>query len=123
MNLTEEALSKKLDLHRKWFYGQGGGERGERADLSNTILSGANLSGANLSGINLIRADLNGADLNDAILVGADLIGADLSGADLSGANLIGADLRQAKYNHATIWPDGFDPKAADAVEIDEEAE
>ena len=34
-------------------------------------------------------------------------------GANLEGANLEGADLTGARASQATIWPEGFDPKAA----------
>jgi len=77
-----------------------------------------------------LRADLRAADL-----VGADLIGADLIGADLIGADLRGADLRGATYNSKpmsltdqrgntltvgpTLWPQGFNPTAAEATCFD----
>ena len=79
MNITKERLAEILQKHKKWIYGEEGGER-------------ANLIGADLSGANLSGADLIGADLS-----GANLIGANLSGANLSGANLSGADLSDAK--------------------------
>jgi uncharacterized protein YjbI with pentapeptide repeats len=31
-----------------------------------------------------------------------------LRGCDLSGCNLEGTDLRLARYDRATIWPEGF---------------
>ena len=49
-----------------------------------------------------------GVNLNEANLYEADLNGADLGGALLSRANLIGA-----RANKNTVWPEGFDPKAA----------
>ncbi len=52
-----------------------------------------------------------GADLREARLEGADLSGADLSGADLYKANLDGA-----KAAEDTIWPDGFDLRAAGVI-------
>ena len=58
-------------------------------------------------------ADLRGADLWAADLRGADLWGADLWGVDLRGVDLRGANLRGARANGRTVWPDGFDPKAA----------
>ena len=76
------------------------------ADLSGKDLRGANLSGANLSG-----ADLSNASLGDANLTGAKLFGANLTGADLTAAKLAGTT-----YNDATVWPQGFDPKAAGAI-------
>ena len=69
---------------------------------------GADLRRAAHFGADLEGVDLNGADLNEANLYEADLNGADLGGALLSRANLIGA-----RANKNTVWPEGFDPKAA----------
>ena len=69
---------------------------------------GADLRRADLFGADLEGADLSGANLNEANLYEADLNGADLGGALLSRANLIGA-----RANKNTVWPEGFDPKAA----------
>ncbi|MBE7472156.1 MAG: hypothetical protein DPW09_25720 [Anaerolineae bacterium] len=104
-------------------------------DLSRTNLSSVNLTNANLSGTNLIEANLRAADLRRANLSGANLSGADLResdgreaklngvnlssaylagidlrGANLSGANLFKADLRRLRYDHTTLWPEGFSP-------------
>lgn len=49
MNISAEALKEILEKHKKWYFGQVGGERAD--------LSGANLSGADLSGANLYRAE------------------------------------------------------------------
>ena len=54
-------LSKVLELHKKWLYGE---PYGIRADLG-----GANLRGADLRGADLGGADLGGANLRDANLV------------------------------------------------------
>ncbi len=96
------------------------------ADLSWATLRGVNLAGANLSMSNLHGASLNGANLSYANLSGASLNNADLRAADLTGAILHWASLDEAKligakYNEKTKWPDGFDPRAAEAifVEID----
>ena len=96
------------------------------ADLRRANLEGANLSGANLNAADLERANLNRADLTGANLWYAWLTGAWLKGADLEGANLEGArlarallteaDLTAARANDDTIWPDGFDPKAAGVI-------
>jgi uncharacterized protein YjbI with pentapeptide repeats len=98
------------------------------ADLSGADLSVANLSGANLSVANLSEAKLRGAKLVGAKLVEAKLVEADLREADLRRADLRRADLRradlweaflkgamlgEAKCSAATVWPDGFDWKAA----------
>lgn len=82
-----------------------------RADLSGALLRRAALRGADFS-----HADLRYAHLSGALLQGAVLRGADFSGADLSGADLRHADLRNARYDAATRWPSGFDPRAAGAV-------
>jgi hypothetical protein len=90
------------------------------ADLSAVKLREADLSGANLRGITLFRADLREANFHNANLGGADLQGTDLHGADLSGAVLIRVDLTGARYSSDTHWPDNFDPKAHQAVNVDE---
>ena len=75
-------------------------------------------------GANLAGADLKGANLEGAHLFGTNLEGANLKGANLYGANLEGrfttefkvANLEGAKANPDTIWPEGFDPKAAGVI-------
>jgi hypothetical protein len=119
-------------------------------ELLGADLSGANLSGADLEGTDLSGANLNGADLIDATLISTNLIVTDLTGASLNYANLVDANLTHANLTHAnltranlvdanlsfasldfakldgtgystkTIWPDGFDPKAAGARLIEE---
>jgi uncharacterized protein YjbI with pentapeptide repeats len=61
-----------------------------------------------LQGAWLILTQLQGAELRDADLTGAYLDGANLQGADLTGARLEGA-----RSTASTVWPDGFDWKAA----------
>jgi uncharacterized protein YjbI with pentapeptide repeats len=58
---------------------------------------------------------VSGANLEKVDLYNADLRWTNLEGAALSEANLSGA-----RYNNAAIWPDGFDPKAAGAINVDE---
>ena len=98
------------------------------ADLRNAHLQRANLRRVSLRGSNLQRAWLWGADLQGARLDGADLREAHLAHADLRGASVRGAnfdgaylkeesDLRETKFNKQTIWPKGFDPIAAGALE------
>ena len=86
------------------------------ANLCGANLWGANLWDANLRGANLGVANLWGANLRDANLWGANLRDADLGGANLRDANLGGANLWGAKANSPTVWPDGFDPKAAGVI-------
>ena len=89
-----------LEKHRKWIYGETGGER---ADLKGADLKGADLRGADLKGADLRGADLKGADLEGANLKWADLKWANLRGADLKWANLEGADLRGADLEGARL--------------------
>lgn len=114
----------------------------EGATLIGIDLTGANLVGSKLSNINLEGAILNGvnlkrADLTNAYLAGVNLEGAylkrtNLTGANLENANLVGAKikgtnletakLKGAKYSingeNKTIFPDGFDPKVHEMIEI-----
>ena len=66
---------------------------GPRADLKNSILTGADLSGALLTRANLENSILTGADLSGALLTRANLENSILTGADLSGALLEEAEL------------------------------
>ncbi len=71
-------------------------------------------------------ADLTRAKLGRTNLSGADLQGADLKGADLSSASLPKADLSWTDFHwledtgafadEDTVWPEGFDPKAAGVI-------
>ncbi|WP_295170563.1 pentapeptide repeat-containing protein [Ruminococcus sp.] len=120
------------------------------ADLNNAIFDNAVLSNSNMLGAELNEADLLFADLIDANLYGAELVNADLrysylwnanlreadlQYADLREADLRGADLRDtnleeaildgAKYciikNSETLFPEDFDPKSHNMIEVDEE--
>jgi uncharacterized protein YjbI with pentapeptide repeats len=82
-------------------------EMGE-ANFQEAQLQGAVLWEARLQGAWLILAQLQEADLRDADLTGAHLEGANFQGADLTGAQLEGA-----RSSTDTVWPDGFDWKAA----------
>jgi hypothetical protein len=85
----------------------------QRANLREANLQRAVLRGANLREANLERADLQGANLQAAFLREADLQRANLQGADLRRAFLSGAMLGEAECSAGTVWPDGFDWKAA----------
>ena len=101
---------------------------GKWADLGGAMLFKAPLAEAQLIGANLRNADLRDANLRDARLWEADLKGADLrgadlrnaglEGADLTGTDLRGADVQDALYDEYTVWPAGFDPDAAGAVQM-----
>ena len=101
-------------------------------DLGSADLRRANLSGASLAGARLFMAYLQRADLKDADLFWANLEFASLENADLSGTTLHAADLTAAQniseanfsgatYDHATTWPEDFDPEAAGAVKANGE--
>ena len=47
---------------------------------------------------------------------GADLYKADLYKANLQWANLEGANLSGATADETTVWPEGFDPVAAEVI-------
>jgi hypothetical protein len=93
------------------------------ADLQGAYLARANLMRANLARANLLVGHLQGADLANANLARAnlaraDLWEADLARADLRGANLAraflhGVELQGARCDADTVWPDGFDWRAA----------
>jgi len=94
------------------------------ATLTDAVLTGARLRDADLTGTSLRGADLREADLRGAELAGADireaLLEADLRGAvfaaDARNARLKGAALGRAKYDAKTVWPEGFDVRAATAA-------
>ena len=94
-----------------------------KLDELDESLVGASLGHANLQGARLSHANLQGAKLMRAKLQAADLMRAKLQGANLAHANLEEADLTLALYNDDTVWPDGFDSKAAGAINEDEEQE
>ena len=53
----------------------------------------------------------------DVDLSGLDLHTSDLRGADLTGADLSGTVLDRVEADGTTIWPEGFDPWAAGALD------
>ena len=95
-----------LEKHRKWAYGEIGGERANLygANLKEANLYGTNLYGANLYGANLERAYLERAYLYGASLEGANLKEANLYGANLERANLYGANLKEANLKEANLY-------------------
>jgi hypothetical protein len=76
-----------------------------------------------LEGAWLWHANLDGARLRRAHLQEAKLEGADLRGADLEEADLEKARLGGARFNSETVWPDGFDWKAATGAEPEQPPE
>lgn len=95
----------------------------QSANLQSAYFEYADLSKAVLKGSNLIDADFIKANLSDADLSYTDLSYANMSGTDLRLTNLTGAIMKSAKYcNDAelkTIFPEGFDPKEHDMIEVD----
>ncbi len=57
-----------------------------------------------------------GADLGWANLIEADFTGANLIGVNFRRADLTGANLERAVADGRTVWPEGFDPKAAGVI-------
>jgi uncharacterized protein YjbI with pentapeptide repeats len=66
---------------------------------------------------------LTRADLRDAYLADANLRGAYLGAAQLQDAELDGARLQGAHVDKKTVWPEGFDWRAAGAVIVQESSE
>lgn len=105
------------------------------AELGTSILHrsrciDATLRGARMVGSDLRAADFSGADLREANLrkarghgatfTGADLRLADLRGTDLTRAGLTRAKLEGAWASDVTIWPTGFDIRAAGVVIVED---
>src|SRR5829696_4431424 len=74
----------------------------------------------NLSDTDLRRADLSNADLQEAMLRGVRLQGANIRAAQLQRVDLSHAQLQEARSNAKTVWPDGFDWKAAGVRLLDD---
>jgi hypothetical protein len=83
ITINGKQLSDILKSHRKWLFGEAGGERANlrAADLSDADLRAADLRDANLSAANLRDANLSAANLRDANLSDANLRYANLSAA------------------------------------------
>lgn len=88
------------------------------AMLQESDLSGCNFEDANLQGANLMGANLRDANFRRANLTNDKLGGATrLQGANLAGAILSQCDAAGAEYDSATIFPVGFNPKAAGMID------
>ena len=96
---AEAQLKEILEKHKKWVFGEDGGERADLAD--------ADLTDADLTCADLTCAQLTDADLTCAQLTGADLTSAQLNGADLTCARLNGArGADKIMWNiHTTFYP------------------
>lgn len=93
------------------------------SDLSDASFQGCDLRAAmfvksNLIGTNFYAADLRGANLQGATLASNNFREARLEGTDFCGATIVKIDLR-ATYDKSTQWPEGFDPDAAGAVNVE----
>jgi uncharacterized protein YjbI with pentapeptide repeats len=95
-------LKTVLAKHEQWLKSEGKG--GNRADLSESNLSGADIAQANLAKACLSKANLSSADLCGANLSKASLSSVDLSGASVQMADLSMADLRVANMAKANLF-------------------
>lgn len=115
-DITADQLQLVLAKHQLWLDTEG--EYGDRADLSQTNLTGVTLGKANLhrvdfTGANLANADLSHARLHHANFEGANLsevklIGAELHHVNFSRAKLVGADLSGANFIFSDIFQSNF---------------
>ena len=88
----------------------------EDAHLEEAHLEHAHLERAVLFDAHLEEADLVNAHLERAALFDAHLEGANLESAQLEGANLRSAHLEGAVADSHTVWPAGFDWRAAGVI-------
>jgi hypothetical protein len=86
------------------------------ADLRGARLVKADVREADFSRADLREANLRKARAHGAVFAGADLRLADLRGCDLGGADLGRANLEGALASDLTVWPAGFDVRAAGVV-------
>jgi len=98
----------------------------QNADLSNANLSTTNFSKANLSYANLSNtisetANYSGANLSNAELKGARFYGANFSGANLENVDLSTVRFNRAEYDDLTKFPEGFDPKTKNMMNLTKE--
>lgn len=80
----------------------------EGAYLVGAFLEGAIFEDAHLQDASFLQADLKDANFERANLEGAEFLDANLEGANLKDAYLVGATA-----NKKTVWPKGFDWRAA----------
>ena len=109
-----------------------------KADLREADLKYANLTYCQCYAADFSKTDLGNANFQEAFLFkanfqnayglfvrfdDANLESAKLQGANLGLAKLTGTQLRFAKYSSNTIFPEGFDPVAAGAIFVEEDAD
>lgn len=95
----------------------------DRSSVRSCDFSAANLQNASFrrtrfTGCTFRGADLRWADLTHASF-GKQNTGTGRGACDLGGAQLEGARLSKVAYDSSTIWPEGFDPRAAGAIPVE----
>lgn len=114
--ITQEELSKRIELHQLLFSGDPTGKRLvlheynlQYADFSGVCLRGADFSGSNLSHANLRKTNLSYSTLNSAQFHFASLDEANLSHSEMRNVILRKASLKRANLHDASIfWTDFF---------------
>jgi len=91
------------------------------ANLSNTKFINANLSYANLSDTISETANYTGANLSNANLQYARFYGANFSGANLQNVDLSTVRFNRVEYDDSTKFPEGFDPKSKNMINLAKE--
>lgn len=114
--MENREINDILKKHKIWLATNG--KKGEKANFSGSVLTGANfrgvtLAGANFQGADLERSDFEEADIRKAFfqeanfryanLRGADLRGADLQAVDLQGVDLLRTNLVDAKIRYTNL--------------------
>jgi uncharacterized protein YjbI with pentapeptide repeats len=92
--------------------------------LTDKDFSYGSLIQTRLTDCRLTRCTFRGADLYSALLKRSVLTEVDfreaiLEGVDFRGARFVRVDLRGATFNSRTLWPEGVDPIARGAVNMD----
>lgn len=88
------------------------------ANLTKTKFINANLSYANLSNTISETANYSGANLSNANLQYAKFYGANFSGANLENIDLSTVRFNRVEYDDSTKFPEGFDPKSKDMINL-----
>lgn len=96
------------------------------SDLTGSDFSDATIRGLSTTGSDLSKAVFRGAritgasfgrqDMKDSDFTGAEVLDSRIYDTDFRNAVLEGVSLEGSTYNCGTLWPEGFDPLAAGAV-------
>ena len=96
------------------------------AKLASVDFTGSDLSQAIFTSETQFSNGATGVNLNDTNARIDSIFGSvvDFSGAKLASVDFTGSDLSQAifdnsKFDNSTVWPDGFDPIASGAINVD----